>query len=91
MAVAADLKSYQQILPADGVAFLFSERFSQTLLEAVGRDIALENRITEDQVIQEFRRRLALKAFTVDTFATKISPTHLIKLVTITYSMCCAV
>lgn len=65
-------------LSADAIAFLFSSEFSvafQDVVEEIGRVY----RVSREQAIEEFRRLLAIKTFTFDVNATKISPTPLSK------------
>jgi hypothetical protein len=74
------LKTYQQLLPENpqGIAFLFNAQFSEAL-DAAAKRVASEYMIAKGSAIEEFRRLLAIKVFTVDKFATKISPTPLSK------------
>lgn len=60
----------------DSIAFLFDSRFAEAFRVPAER-VAIEYRITKDEAIVEFRRLLAIKVFTVDEKATKISPTPL--------------
>jgi hypothetical protein len=72
------LQVYHHMLPKtpEGVAFLFGSRFSEALQVAAIR-AAIGFKITTEAAIEEFRRFLAIKAFTVDEDANKISPTPL--------------
>ncbi|KUJ11530.1 ubiquitin-domain-containing protein [Mollisia scopiformis] len=69
---------YRQIVlnKAEAVAFLFGSRFSDALQVPAER-AAMLYRTTGALAIEEFRRLLAIKMFTVDTDADKISPTPL--------------
>jgi len=69
---------YQFLLPRNpkGIDFLFSAYFSETLKVPVA-SLAIRYNIIESTVIEEFRRFLAIKAFTVDENADKISPSLL--------------
>lgn len=71
---------YEQLLPNpdNEIESLFSGAFSTTLQNTSAR-VAAEYRVTEDEAIEEFRRLLAIKAFTSDVKASKISPTPLSK------------
>jgi len=60
----------------EGIAFLFSPRFSNALYGSAGR-LAVEYNITSDQAIEELRRLLAIKVSAEDNNAEKISPTPL--------------
>lgn len=74
----ATLQVYHQMLPKnpEGVNFLFNSSFADAL-EIPAKRLAKEYCITEDEAIEEFRRLVAIKTFTVDQDATKISPTPL--------------
>lgn len=73
-----DLQAYQHMLPKSpaGRAFLFSPRFSEALQMPAER-VAIKYQVTKAKAIEEFRRLIAIKTFTVDADATKISPTPL--------------
>jgi hypothetical protein len=60
----------------EGRTFLFSPRFSEGLQLPAER-VAIRYQVTKAQAIEEFRRLIAIKTFTVDEDATKISPTPL--------------
>ncbi len=60
----------------EGIAFLFGSPFSEALQVPAER-VALEYQITKEDAIEELRRLLVIKAFTVDKDANKISPTPL--------------
>ncbi|KAF2651102.1 hypothetical protein K491DRAFT_682473 [Lophiostoma macrostomum CBS 122681] len=62
---------YLDILPKDAVTFLFSTYFSK----ALSGEAANVYGVSSNDAIEEFRRLLAIKAFTVDVNADKISPT----------------
>ena len=70
------LQIYQQMLPSNPAAikYLYSSDFAEALDETAF-NIAAECRITKEQALEEFRRFIAIKMFTVDDDATKISPT----------------
>jgi hypothetical protein len=74
----AVLQVYQQMLPKnhEGIEFLFDERFSQALQVPAER-VATAYNISKEDAIEELRRLLVIKAFTVDKDANKISPTPL--------------
>ena len=77
--VPEDLRSiYEQLLPKpeSGIKFLFDPTFASTLKSTASR-LAAEYRIKEDEAIEEVRRLFAMKAFTSDEKASKISPTPL--------------
>lgn len=59
---------------AKGMTFLFGKRFSKALQKPADV-VATKYDITKDRAIEEFRRFIAIKTFTVDHDATKISPT----------------
>jgi hypothetical protein len=69
---------YQQLLPKnpEGIAFLFSPPFSEAL-EVRAEYLAIKYQINTEDAIEELRRLLAIKAFTVDKDGNKISPTTL--------------
>lgn len=73
---AAALRTYEQLIPenSQGIHFLFSPNFSEAL-DTTARRAAAEYQITKEDVLEELRRFLAIKVFTVDEYATKISPT----------------
>jgi len=73
----AVLHVYQHMLPKNpkGISFLFGLHFSEALQVPAAR-VAIERKITKDDAIDELRRLLVIKAFTVDENATKISPTR---------------
>ena len=75
-----------------GIQFLFSPAFSSAILvspyylknpktcanlKVTAEHVASTYKITQEEAIEEFRRLLAIKAFTMDENATKISPTPL--------------
>jgi hypothetical protein len=60
----------------EGRTFLFSPRFSEALQVPAER-VAIRYQVTKAQAIEEFRPLIAIKTFTVDEDATKISPTPL--------------
>lgn len=69
------LKAYQQtMLPKEAISFLFSERLLKVLGERA-KSLERRNHITGDEALEEFRRLMAIKVFTVDEDAVKISPT----------------
>jgi hypothetical protein len=70
------LNVYEHMLPKspEGRAFLFSPRFSGGLQVPAER-IAIRYQVTNAEAIEEFRRLIAIKTFTVDEDATKISHT----------------
>ncbi|PMD45493.1 hypothetical protein L207DRAFT_629947 [Hyaloscypha variabilis F] len=72
------LQAYRHLLPKsrEGIAFLFSSTFSDAL-QAPAERAATLHEVTREQAIEELRRLLAIKVFTVDEDATKISPTPL--------------
>lgn len=72
------LRVYHHMLPKnpEGIAFLFDARFAEALRVPANR-VAIEYQITREEGIEELRRLIAIKAFTVDKDATKISPTPL--------------
>jgi hypothetical protein len=74
----AILKVYQHMLPnnPEGIAFLFDSAFSKAF-QAPAERVATRYRVTKEEAIEEFRRLLVIKAFTVDKEANKISPTPL--------------
>jgi hypothetical protein len=74
----AVLQVYQSMLPQnlEGIAFLFSSRFSEAL-QVPAQRVAIPYQITEAEAIEELRRLLAIKVFTADEDANKISPTPL--------------
>jgi hypothetical protein len=74
----AILQVYQHMLPKnpEGIAFLFGSPFSEALQVPAER-VATEYQITKEDAIEELRRLLVIKAFTVDKDANKISPTPL--------------
>lgn len=74
------LPMYQRILPNnhEGITFLFSEAFSNAI-SVPAKQVAKQYQITAETAMEEFRRLLAIKAFTGDKYATKISPTPLSK------------
>ena len=74
----ADLKAYRQMLPnnPEGIDFLFSSRLSEAV-QVPAQRVAIQYQITKENVIEELRRLLVIKAFTIDKYATKISPTPL--------------
>jgi hypothetical protein len=69
---------YQQLLlrSPEGITFLFSTRFSNDLQVAASQ-LSVDYNVTADQAIEELRRLPAIKAFTEDHNADKISPTTL--------------
>ncbi|KAG4441343.1 hypothetical protein IFR05_003157 [Cadophora sp. M221] len=70
-------KTYLRLLPnTAALEFLRSSTFSETL-QTIGLAVASSNGCTIDECIEEFRRFIAIKAFTSDEIATKISPTPL--------------
>lgn len=71
---------YRQMLldRPEGIAFLFSPRFFETL-QATAENVADEYMITLEEAIEEFRRLVAMKTFADDQYATKISPSPLSK------------
>jgi hypothetical protein len=73
-------QAYQRMLPdrPQGVSFLFTPRFTRVLQQAA-ESVAIEYQITKEDALEEFRRMLVIKAFIVDTDATKIGPTPLSK------------
>ncbi|KAF2436929.1 hypothetical protein EJ08DRAFT_6734 [Tothia fuscella] len=73
---APHLPAYQQLLSSEGIAFLYSQRLSQALIEPAQR-AASEYNIVAERAIEELRPLLALKTFTNDEYADKISPTPL--------------
>ncbi len=72
------LQTYQLMLPKspEGRTFLFSPRFSEALQVPAER-VAIRYQVTKAQAIEEFRRLIAIKTFTVDEDATRISTTPL--------------
>jgi len=72
------VQTYQHMLPdnPDGIAFLFGPNFSEALQVPADR-VALAYQVTKEAAIEELRRLLAIKVFTVDEDATKTSPTPL--------------
>jgi hypothetical protein len=74
----AVIKAYQHILGSnlEAIAFLFSSAFGAALKVPAER-VASDYHVTTEEAIEELRRLLAIKAFAVDTEATKISPTPL--------------
>lgn len=72
------LDVYYQMLPntPGGVDFLFGQSFSEAL-QITAERVAVVYKITKEEVIEELRRFLAIKAFTCDKYAVKISPTPL--------------
>jgi hypothetical protein len=74
------LQVYRHLLPKsrEGIAFLFSSTFSDAL-QAPAERAATLHEVTREQAVEELRRLLAIKVFTVDEDATKISPTPLSK------------
>jgi hypothetical protein len=74
----AVLQVYQQLLPKnpEGIAFLFSPSFFEAL-EVRAERLAIRYQINIEDAIEELRRLLAIKAFTVDKDGNKISPTPL--------------
>lgn len=68
-------------LSTQAISFLFSPAFSDALQEHAAHVRVVYNVATE-KVIEEFRRLLAIKTFTSDVDATKISPTPLSKSLT---------
>jgi hypothetical protein len=74
----AVLQVYHQLLPKnpEGIAFLFSPPFFEALEVRAGR-LAIKYQINIEDAIEELRRLLAIKAFTVDKDGNKISPTPL--------------
>jgi len=76
----AVFRVYQNMLPdnPEGIAFLFSSHLSEAVQVTAAR-IAIQYNITKEEAIEEFRRLIVIKAFTVDVKATKISPTPLSK------------
>ncbi|KAL2070290.1 hypothetical protein VTL71DRAFT_13316 [Oculimacula yallundae] len=73
-------KSYKHLLPNPdtGIDFLYSDSLSTVLKETSVR-VAAEYGITEEEALEEFRRFMAIKAFTSDEKAKKVSPTALSK------------
>jgi hypothetical protein len=74
----AILQVYQHMLPnnPEGIAFLFDFPFSKAL-QVTAERVAIQYQITKEDAIEELRRLLVIKAFTVDKDANKISPTPL--------------
>jgi hypothetical protein len=72
------LRVYQHLLPENpkGIEFLYSSPFCK-VLEVPANRVAMEFGVARENVIEELRRFLAIKAFTVDKDANKISPTPL--------------
>ncbi|KAG0650279.1 hypothetical protein D0Z07_3275 [Hyphodiscus hymeniophilus] len=70
--------AYQQMLPGcpKGLAFLFSTRILAVLHVPTER-LAQEYDKSKKEVAEEFRRFVAIKVFTEDHDAVKISPTSL--------------
>jgi hypothetical protein len=72
----ADLRSvhpvYQKLLPQapNGVAFLFSDRFTNTL-KGIASKASDDYSVTAECALEEFRRLLAIKAFMSDHEAEK--------------------
>jgi hypothetical protein len=56
----------------EGITLLFSTRFS-TATQAAASSAVSEYHVTKAQAIEELRRLLAIKAFTADNSAEKIS------------------
>jgi hypothetical protein len=74
----AVLQAYQHMLPKnpEGIAFLFGSRFSDAI-QGPSQRVAIISQVSKEEAIEEFRRLLAIKMFTVDEDASKISPTPL--------------
>lgn len=71
---------YDQLLPNNpkAIAFLFSSRFREALEEPL-LELTSQYELKVEDAIEELRRFLAIKTYTVDTGATKTSPTPLSK------------
>lgn len=71
---------YQQLLPDNpqGAAFLFGPRLLEALEEPL-EQLTNQYDLTAETAIEELRRLLAIKTYTADRHATKISPTPLSK------------
>lgn len=69
---------YKQILPDQptGITFLFGSRFLQAV-DSFAQEIAPKYSINVNTAIEELRRLLVIKTYTVDTLGTKIFPTPL--------------
>lgn len=72
------LETYKFLLSSntEGIVFLFSSAFTAAL-EATAERLVRGCGFTVEKVINEFRRLLAIKVFSSDEDATKISPTPL--------------
>ncbi|KAH7346274.1 hypothetical protein BKA65DRAFT_551195 [Rhexocercosporidium sp. MPI-PUGE-AT-0058] len=73
-----DLQIYQSMLPynPEAITFLFSPAFTAPL-KAVTKSLSDTSYLPRNVILEEFRRFVAIKLFTVDTEATKTSPTPL--------------
>lgn len=71
---------YQQLLSNNfkGAVFLFDSRFREGLQDGLDK-LSSEYELDVESAVEELRRFFVIKAFTVDTYATKISPTPLSK------------
>lgn len=74
-AQAAMLRLYQHMLPK-GITFLFSNRFTKSVKEKA-QNLAFQFRLSKEEVTEELRRLIAIKAFTADEDGYKIMPTIL--------------
>lgn len=70
--------AYHDLLSDSATAFIFGDAFSEALGVA-SRECSGIFDVTEEFALEEFRRFLAIKIWTVDVDATKISPTALSK------------
>ncbi|KAH9212418.1 hypothetical protein DL95DRAFT_463987 [Leptodontidium sp. 2 PMI_412] len=74
-AQAAMLRLYQHMLPK-GITFLFSNCFTKSVKEKA-QNLDFQFRLSKEEVTEELRRLIAIKAFTADEDGYKIMPTIL--------------
>jgi len=70
---------YTKLLPSTAISFLFSDRFHHALKTAAEKIAKTYNTKTAEDVIEEFRRMIALKVFVCDTNGEKMKPTEMSK------------
>lgn len=70
--------AYKDLLSRDAVVFIFSKSFHDALRDKANNCPRIHG-VSAEKAIEEFRRLLAIKTWTVDFDATKISPTPISK------------
>ncbi|KAL5374927.1 hypothetical protein DPSP01_011596 [Paraphaeosphaeria sporulosa] len=66
--------AYKDMLSPDAVVFIFSKSFHDALREKAN-NCPRKHGVSAEKAIEEFRRLIAIKSWTVDVDAAKISPT----------------